>query len=54
MENYMELDHKYLRQLFVSCLEAEYTDSEGEGSYSYYRDGDLLYIFFEKSNGTID
>ena len=50
----MELDHKYLRQLFVSCLEAEYTDSEGEGSYSYYRDGDLLYIFFEKSNGTID
>ena len=46
--------YEYLRQLFISCLEAEYRNSEGMGSYAYLRDGDLLYIFFEKSNGAVD
>ena len=50
----MELDHEYLKQLFVSCLEAEYKHTDNEGSFATVRDGDRLYLFFEKSNGVED
>lgn len=50
----MTVDHEYLYQLFTSCLETDYLHTDGGGSYAYLRDGDLLYIFFEKSNGGLD
>ena len=48
------MDLEYLSELFVSCLEADYAHVENGGSYSYVRDGDLLYLFFEQSNGIAD
>ena len=48
------MDLEYLRELFVACLEAEYIHVENDGSYSFVRDGDVLYLFFEKSNGKTD
>ena len=48
----MELE--YLYQLFLACLEADYTEVEDGGSFAAVRDGDLLYLFFEKSNGGED
>lgn len=48
------MNKKYLRELFLSCLEAEYTHVENSGSYAVTRDGDVLYLFFEKSNGIED
>lgn len=48
------VDYEYLYQLFTSCLEADYLHTDMGGSYAYLRDGDLLYIFFEKSNGGAD
>ena len=50
----MRIDHEYLKQLFISCLEADYLDTEADGSFAAVRDGDLLYLFFEKSNGIED
>ena len=50
----MSVDFEYLWQLFVSCLEAEYKQVENGGSYAYVRDGDALFLFFEKSNGAED
>ena len=44
----------YLLQLFLSCLEADYQNSDMNGSYACLRDGDRLYIFFEKSSGYED
>ena len=43
-----------MRELFESCLEADYRHVEEGGSYATVRDGDLLYLFFEKSNGWED
>ena len=48
------MDKEYLRQLFISCLEADYKNTEAGGSYASVRDGDLLYLFFEQSNGAED
>ena len=48
------MDFKYLRELFESCLEADYRHVENDGSFATVRDGDLLYLFFEKSNGRED
>lgn len=48
------MDKKYLSELFASCLAAEYRQVEDGGSFSAVRDGDLLYVFFEKSNGYED
>lgn len=48
------MDREYLRQLFLSCLEADYKNTDINGSYAYLRDGERLYIFFEKSNGYED
>lgn len=50
----MAVDYEYLCQLFVSCLEADYRQVENGGSFAAVRDGDLLYLFFEKSNGAVD
>lgn len=48
------MDYRFLRELFLSCLEANYLHVEEGASYAVVRDGDLLYIFFEKSNGQED
>ena len=48
----MEFD--YLYELFSSCLDADYREVENGGSFAIVRDGDLLYLFFEKSNGGED
>lgn len=44
-----------LKSLFGKILTAKYTHIEKEtASYFYERDGDTLYILFEKSNGATD
>ncbi len=48
------MDTRYLKELFISCLEKNYTQTENGGSFAALRDGDLLYIFFEESNGIED
>ena len=48
------MDYNYLLELFEYCLEAEYINVENAGSYAIFREGDTLYIFFEKSNGAED
>lgn len=39
---------------FERCWNATYTHVENEASYAIERDGDTLYILFQKSNGMID
>ena len=53
-EGEMIPNFEYLKQLFLSCLSADYRHTSMEGSFACVRDGDLLYIFFEKSNGGLD
>ena len=48
------IDFEYLRELFVSCLEADYINVDNGGSYSCLQDGEVLYLYFEKSNGVED
>ena len=48
------MDKKYLSELLSSCLEADYKQVENGGSFALVRDGEVLYIFFEKSNGLED
>lgn len=48
------IDYDYLRELFESCLSLKYQNVVGGGSFATVRDGELLYIFFEKSNGAED
>ncbi len=48
------MDKRYLSELFDSCLKADYVQVENGCSLALVRDGDLLYIFFEKSNGIED
>lgn len=43
-----------LESLFRRCISIEYTNIEGEGSYAYETIYDVLYIYFEKSNGSLD
>ena len=45
---------EYLRFLFGKCLYAHYTTVENAGSFALERDGDTLYVLFEKSNGAAD
>lgn len=40
--------------MFSKILQAEYTHLEETASFAYEREGDTLYIFFEKSNGATD
>lgn len=48
------LDYKLLCELFEYCLDADYVTVENGGSYSVAVDRDVLYLFFEKSNGAED
>lgn len=48
------MNFELLRQLFESCLAADYREVEDAGSFAVVRDGELLYLFFEKSNGGED
>ena len=48
------MERKRLRELFEACLSADYMHVENGGSFATVRDGDLLYVFFEKSNGERD
>ncbi len=43
-----------LCELFRSCLDAVYVNTSGAASYAVRRRGDVLYIFFEASNGAAD
>ncbi len=43
-----------LYKLFRQCLDAVYVNTSGAASYAVRRCGDVLYIFFEASNGPAD
>ena len=43
------MDYRVLRELFESCLGANYRHTENMGSFYSVRDGDVFYLFFEKS-----
>ena len=43
------VNYRYLRELFESCLEADYRHVENGGSFATVRDGDILYIFLRKA-----
>ncbi len=43
-----------LLSLFTSCLDAEYITVENSGSFSMWRQGEQLFVFFEKSDGGED
>lgn len=43
-----------LKALFNKCLNANYKHVENGGDYALKREGDLLYILFECSNGKLD
>lgn len=48
------VESAYLGNLLSRCLYAEYFTVENSGSFAVERKGEILYIFFEKSNGTED
>ncbi len=48
------MNYGYLRELFEACLTIEYQHVEEGGSFATLKDGDKLWIFFEKSNGQED
>ena len=48
------IDYKDLLILFRACLDADYYTVEESGSFSLVRDGERLYVFFEKSDGRED
>lgn len=43
-----------IANLYVKILTAKYTHLEETASFAFERDGDTLYIYFEKSNGKTD
>lgn len=43
-----------LKALFNRCLWAQYTHVENDGDYALEREGDILYVLFECSNGKVD
>ena len=46
--------HEELLFYFTKCVNAEYHHTENDGSFALQREGDLLYVLFEKSNGKTD
>lgn len=44
----------YLLTLFEECLTKTYIEVQNGGSWAYDRVGNSLYLWFEKSNGTVD
>lgn len=53
LNNYKK-ENELMLGKFKNCLDVEYTHVENDGSYATRRDGDKLYIYFEKSNGKLD
>ena len=49
-----QAEGKYLAYMLLRCLHAEYFTVENSGSFAVERDGDSLYVLFEKSNGVVD
>lgn len=43
-----------LSTLFEKCVTADYIHVEKSGDYAIQRNGDILYLFLEKSDGTAD
>ena len=48
------IDKRYLKEMFLRCLDAEYFTVENSGSFAVERRGDRLYVYFEKSDGAED
>lgn len=48
------MNNEILYRLFLACLECKYSETEDGGSFFCRRDGEVLYLFFEKSNGLRD
>lgn len=46
--------HRNLKELFLKCLNAEYTHTREDGDYAISLEGDTLYILFECSDGVKD
>lgn len=49
-----QAEGKYLAYMLSRCLYAEYLTVENSGSFAIEREGDSLYVFFEKSDGGED
>lgn len=47
-------EREYLAELFSRCLDIEYFTVENGGSFAMEREGERLYVFFEKSDGAED
>ena len=50
----MQCESEVLLKLFKVCLDCKYEQVENGGSFAVIRNGGLVYIFFEKSNGLED
>lgn len=48
------MEKKYLKGLFLRCLEADYITVKNSGSFAMEREGERLYVLFEKSDGGED
>ena len=48
------IDKRYLKEMFLRCLDAEYFTVDNSGSFAVERRGDRLYVYFEKSDGAED
>lgn len=44
----------HLSELFLRCLQADYTHTERGGDFSIEREGERLYLFFQDSDGEED
>jgi len=47
-------ERSFLRDLYLRCLNADYFTVENGGSFAFERDGERLYLYFEKSDGAVD
>jgi len=47
-------ERRYLADIFSRCIDTEYFTVENGGSFSLEREGNRLYVFFEKSDGAVD
>ena len=48
------MNKDYLLDMFLRCLEADYFTVEDSGSFAIEREGERLFVFFEKSDGDED
>ncbi len=49
-----DMEKSTLLLLFERCLDAEYVTVENDASFALEKEGDRLYVFFEKSDGAED